>query len=184
VARVGPDYHVEVDGHFYSVPCLHARAQMDVRVTKATIEIFLRGQRVASHASCTAKGHHTTIDAHMPPAHREVAGWNAGTLSARAAAIGPHCEALVERLLGQRRHPQQAFRSCLGVLSLGQKYGIERLEAACARALKYSAVSWKSVQAILKNGLDQEPQSAQRTLDLPEHENLRGATYYQSNQVH
>lgn len=184
VARVGVDYHVEVDGHFYSVPCRYTRAQMDVRVTKATVEIFLRGQRVASHAASVLKGRHTTIDAHMPPAHREVAGWNVGTLSARAAAIGPRCEVLVERLLGQRRHPQQAFRSCLGVLSLGQKYGIERLEAACARALKHSAVSWKSVQAILKNGLDQEPQGAQRALDLPEHENLRGATYYGSNQVH
>jgi transposase len=184
VARVGVDYHVEVDGHFYSVPCQHARAQTDVRVTKATIEIFLRGQRVASHACSTFKGRHTTIDAHMPAAHREVAGWNADTLSTRAAAIGPRCEILVGRLLSQRRHPQQAFRSCLGVLSLGQKYGIERLEAACARALKHSAVSWKSVQAILKNGLDQEPQGPQRTLDLPEHENLRGATYYQSNQVH
>lgn len=106
------------------------------------------------------------------------------TLSTRAAAIGPRCKVLVGRLLSQRRHPQQAFRSCLGVLSLGQKYGIERLEAACARALKHSAVSWKSVQAILKNGPHHEPQSPQLTLDLPEHENLRGATYYQSNQVH
>ena len=184
VVRVGVDYHVEVDGHFYSVPCHHARAQTDVRVTKATIEIFLRGQRVASHACSTFKGHHTTIEAHMPAAHREVAGWNADTLSTRAAAIGPRCEALVGRLLSQRRHPQQAFRCCLGVLSLGQKYGIERLEAACARALKHSAVSWKSVQAILKNGLDQEQQDPQRTLDLPEHENVRGAAYYQSNQVH
>lgn len=91
---------------------------------------------------------------------------------------------MVERLLHQRRHPQQAFRSCLGVLALGQKYGITRLEAACARALKHSAVSWKSVQAILKNGLDLEPQTTQRTLDLPEHEILRGAAYYQSNQLH
>jgi transposase len=184
VARVSVDYHVEIDGHYYSVPCQHARAQVDVRVTKATVEVFQRGQRIASHAYCAFKGRHTTIDAHMPTAHREVAGWNAATLTARAAAIGPRCAVLIERLLRQRRHPQQAYRSCLGVLALGQRYGIERLEAACARALKYSAVSWKSVQAILKNGLDLQPQGAQRTLDLPEHENLRGAAYYQSNQLH
>lgn len=184
VARVGVDYHVEIDGHYYSVPCQHARAQVDVRVTKATVEVFQRGQRIASHAYCTFKGRHTTIETHMPTAHREVAGWNATTLTARAAAIGPRCAVLVERLLHQRRHPQQAYRSCLGVLSLGQQYGVERLEAACARALKYSAVSWKSVQAILKNGLDLQPQGAQRTLDLPEHDNLRGAAYYQSNQLH
>ena len=184
VARVGVDYHVDVDGHYYSVPCQHARAEVDVRVTKGTVEVFRRGQRIASHVHSPFKGRHTTIDGHMPPAHREVAGWNADTLTTRAIAVGPRCAVLVERLLHQRRHPQQAFRSCLGVLALGQKYGIARLEAACARALKHSAVSWKSVQAILKNGLDLEPQATQRTLDLPEHENLRGAAYYQSNQVH
>jgi transposase len=184
VARVGVDYHVELDGHYYSVPCQHARAEVDVRATKGTVEVFLRGQRIASHVYSGFKGRHTTIDTHMPAAHREVAGWNADTLTTRAAAVGPRCAVLIERLLHQRRHPQQAFRSCLGVLSLGQKYGIARLEAACARALKYSAVSWKSVQAILKNGLDLDPPAAQLTLDLPEHENLRGASYYQSNQLH
>ena len=184
VARVGVDYHVEVDGHYYSVPCQHARAQVDVRMTRSTVEVFQRGQRIASHAQCAFKGRHTTVAAHMPPAHREVAGWNAQTLTARAEAVGPRCAVLVERLLVQRQHPQQAFRSCLGVLSLGQKYGIGRLEAACARALKHSAVSWKSVQAILKNNLDLQQQDAQRTLDLPEHENLRGAAYYQSSQIH
>jgi transposase len=184
VARVGVDYHVEIDGHYYSVPCQHARAQVDVRVTQTTVEVFQRSQRIASHAYCTFKGRHTTIAAHMPAAHREVAGWNATTLAARAEAIGPRCAVLVERLLHQRRHPQQAYRSCLGVLSLGQRYGVERLEAACARALKHGAVSWKSVHAILKNGLDLQPQGAQRALDLPEHENLRGAAYYQSHQLH
>ena len=155
-----------------------------MRITRTTVEVYQRGQRIASHIQCAFKGRHTTIAANMPPAHREVAGWNAQTLTARAEAVGPRCAVLVERLLGQRQHAQQAFRSCLGVLSLGQKYGVERLEAACARALKHSAVSWKSVQAILKNGLDLQPQDAQRTLDLPEHENLRGAAYYQSSQIH
>lgn len=184
VARVGPDYHIDVDGHYYSVPCQHARAQVDVRVTKATVEIFLRGRRIASHASSSFKGRHTTINAHMPAAHREVAGWNAETLTAKAASVGPRCAVLFERLLHQRQHPQQAYRSCLGVLSLGQKYGIARLEAACARALKHNAVSYKSVQAILKNGLDLQPHTIQRSLELPEHDNLRGATYYQSHQLH
>lgn len=119
VARVGVDYHVEVAGHYYSVPCLYARSQVDVRMTRTKVEVFQRGQRIASHAQCDFQGRHTTIDAHMPPAHREVAGWNAQTLTARAEAVGPRCAVLVERLLGQRNHPQQAFRSCLGVLSLG-----------------------------------------------------------------
>lgn len=184
LARVGIDYHVEVDGHYYSVPYRHAREQVEVRMTAATIEVFHRGQRLASHVCSPFKGRHTTIDEHMPPAHREVAGWNADTLSQQAVAIGPRCAVLVERLLHGRRHPQQAFRSCLGVLRLGQQYGIERLEAACARALKHNAVSWKSLQSILKNGLDLQPQGPQRSLDLPEHENLRGAAYYQSKHLH
>jgi transposase len=166
------------------VPCQHARAQVRARVAGGTVELFLLGQRIASHVHSSAKGQHTTTDAHMPPAHREVVGWNADTFSARAAAVGPCCAALVARLLQQGRHPQMAFRSCLGVRSLGDKYGAARLEAAAARALKHSAVSWKSVQVILNNGLDVASLEAPGALELPEQENLRGAAYYQSNQLH
>jgi len=182
LARVGVDYHVEADGHYYSVPCQHARQQVDVRLTAATVEIFQRGARLASHARCAFKGRHTTIDAHMPPAHRAMAGVSAESLRSQAAGIGVHTETLVERLLHQRRHPQQAFRSCLGVLQLGRQFGAVRLEAACARALQHNALSWKSLQSILKHGLDQQkPETHQPALDLPEHENVRGAAYYQSN---
>lgn len=184
VARVGVDYHVEADGHYYSVSYRHAHAQVNVRLTAGTVEIFRRGQRLASHVRSTFKGHHTTVDEHMPPSHREVAGWNARTLTARAEAVGPRCAILIERLLGQRRHPQQSFRSCLGVLSLEPRYGTTRLEAACARAVKHSAVSYRSVYSILKNGLDQQPAPAQRSLDLPEHDNLRGAAYYRPTHLH
>lgn len=85
--------------------------------TRSTVEIFLRGQRIASRPGCTFKGRHTTVASHMPPAHREVAGWNAQTRTARAEIIGPRCAVLVQRLLDQRQHPQQAYRSCLGVLA-------------------------------------------------------------------
>ena len=164
------------------MPCKYARQQVDVRTTATTVEVFHRGTRLASHLHCTFKGRHTTIDAHMPPAHRAVAGVSAETLRGQAAAIGPRTEVLVERLLQQRRHPQQAFRSCLGVLRLGQEFGSLRLEAAFVRALKHNAVSWKSVQSILKHGLDQQIQAPdQRVLDLPEHENVRGAAYYQTS---
>jgi transposase len=133
LVRVGFDYHVEVDGHYYSVPFLHAREQVDVRTTTTTVEIFRQGQRLASHVLSCVKGHHTTIDAHMPPSHRAVAGITEESLRHQAMAIGPRTEELVDRLLQQRRHPQQAFRSCLGVLRLAQQFGIERLEAACIR---------------------------------------------------
>ena len=164
------------------MPCQHARQQVDVRLTDATVEMFQRGVRLSSHLRSTFKGRHTTTDDHMPPAHRAMAGVSAESLRSLAAAIGPRTETLVERLLHQRRHPQQAFRSCLGVLQLGRQFGSARLEAACARALKHNAVSWKSLQSILKHGLDQlAPDERQRVLDLPEHENVRGPAYYQSN---
>ena len=182
LARVGPDYHVEADGHYYSVPSEHARQKVDVRMTSATVEIFYRGSRLSSHLRSAFKGRHTTINEHMPPAHRAMAGVNAESLRSQAIAVGPCTEILVERLLHQRRHPQQAFRSCLGVLQLGRQFGNARLEAACARALKHNAVSWKSLQSILKHGLDQlAPDEHPRAHDLPEHDNVRGPAYYQSN---
>ena len=141
LARVGPDYHIEADEHYYSVLCQHARQQVDVRITAATVEVFYRGARLSSHLRSTFKGLHTTIDEHMPPAHRAVAGVSSESLRGQAAAIGPRTETLIELLLHQRRHPQQAFRSCLGVLQLGRQFGSARLEAACVRALKNNAIS-------------------------------------------
>lgn len=88
MARVGVDYHVEVAGHYHSVPCQHARAQVDVRVTRTTVEVFQRGQRIASHVQCAFRGRHMTVAAQMPAAHPEVADWNAPTLKARAEAVG------------------------------------------------------------------------------------------------
>lgn len=110
-------------------------------------------------------------------------GWNATTLGPRAATVGPRCALLVERLLRQRRHPQQSFRSCLGVRSLVHKYDITRLEAAAARERKQTVLSWKSLRAVLKNGLDMETPEPQPGLDPPEDEHLCGAAYYQSNQL-
>lgn len=120
VVRVGVDYHMEVDGHYYSLPCQHARAQVRVRMRLATVGLLQRGQRIASHVQCALKGQNTTVASHMPPAHRALAGWNTQTLAARAESVGPSCRVLVERLLGQREHPQGELRSCLGVLSLGR----------------------------------------------------------------
>lgn len=110
VMRVGVDYNVEVAGHDYSVPCQHARTQVDVRVTRTTVEVFQRGQRIASHAQCAVKGRHTTVAPHISAAHREVAGWNAQTLAAQAESAGPRCALLIQRLPGQRQHPQQTLR--------------------------------------------------------------------------
>jgi transposase len=125
-ARVGADYHVEVDGHFCSVHYRHAREPVEVRFTQSTIEIFLRGQRLAAHARSFLKGRHTTIHAHMPPAHQAVTdGWDSDRLKAWAASFGPHTAAVVTHLLGRYRHPQQGYRASLGVV-LGRARGVHR----------------------------------------------------------
>ena len=124
-ARVGIDYHVDGDGHYYSVPYRFAREKVDVRMTASIVEVFHRGTRIASHTRSWVKGHHTTIDGHMTPGHLEVKGWNATRLVDWAARIGPHTKAVVESILHQRRHPQQGYRACLGILRMGKAFGDE-----------------------------------------------------------
>jgi transposase len=179
VLRVGIDYHVELIGHYYSVPYRFAREQVDSRLTATPVELFHRGTRIASHVRNDARGRHTTIDAHMTPAHQAVQGWNAPRLLEWAGRIGPHVKAVVESILHQRRHPQQGYRACLGILRLGKTFGEDRLEAACERAIAIDALSYSSLKSILKNGLDKKPVNAPAQTCLPlEHANVRGPDYY------
>jgi transposase len=180
VARIGPDYHVELDQHYYSVPYRYAREQVDVRHTTNTVEIFHRGQRIAAHGKSARRRYHTTIDAHMPPEHLAVAkGWDPERLRNWAADIGPHTAAVIQHLLGARKHPQQSYRTCLGVLRMGKDYGRDRLEAACRRAIDLKAPNYKFIDSTLKNGLDREPEPATGQADLPlVHANVRGPSYY------
>jgi transposase len=183
-ARVGIDYHVEVVGHYYSVPYRFARQQIEARITAATVEAFHRGQRIAAHGRSLQKGHHTTLTAHMPPAHQAIGGWNDQRLLDWAMRIGPHTQAAVRVMLGARKHPQQSYRACLGVLRLATSFGDERLEAACSRALSLNAASYRSIHSILKHGLDRLDANRKRATtatqaSLPlEHANVRGPDYY------
>jgi transposase len=178
-AKVGPDYHVEVRGHYYSVPYQLVREKLDVRVADLTVECFLRGRRVASHVRSFRLGGYTTIPEHMPRAHREYLEWTPERLVSWAKKTGPETARLVEEIMASRPHPQQGFRSCLGLLSLGKTYGPERLEAACRRALFIRGLSYKSVKSILASGLDDKPLPSPKPTQLVlAHENIRGADYY------
>ena len=178
-ARVHIDYHVEVDGHYYSVPHTLVKRQLDVRYSTTTVECFHQGQRVASHVRSALKGRHTTVAEHMPKAHREYAQWTPQRLIAWAQKTGPATASLIETILRRRKHPQQGFRTCLGILRLSQSYGEERLEAACRRALLIGAYSYKSLDSILRNGLDRQTTDPQQELSLDvEHDDIRGAHYY------
>jgi transposase len=181
-ARVNIDYHIEVDHHYYSVPYPLVHEKLDVRFTDTSVEVFSKGRRVASHRRSYRQGAHTTLREHMPKSHQRYLEWTPSRLIRWAGQIGPHTQNLVACILENRPHPEQGFRSCLGLLRLRKTYSPERLEAACARALQMKAYSYKNVDSILKNGLDRQPltpASSQTPLPLLEHENLRGREYYQ-----
>ena len=176
--RVAPDYHVEVDGHWYSVPYRLIRELVDVRLAGATVEIFHKGQRVASHARAPNRRGHTTIAEHMPSAHRRHGQWTPQRLLAAAARIGPSTVAFFEAVMADRPHPEQGFRTCLGILSLAKSYGPERLEAACRRGLAIKARSVASIRSILTTGLDRA--FVDEGPDHPplRHGNIRGQGYF------
>jgi len=181
-AKVSIDYHIEVDHHYYSVPYQLIHERLDVRLTQTTVEILFRGRRVALHRRSSLRAKHTTLAEHMPKSHQKYLQWTPSRLIRWAGQIGPHTQNLVACILENRPHPEQGYRSCLGLLRLGKRYCPERLERACARALAFRAYSYKNVESILKNRLDQQPLDAclpQPRPRLTEHQNLRGKNYYQ-----
>jgi transposase len=177
-AQVGIDYHVEWDRHYYSVPYRYARQSVDVRSTATTVEIFRQGERVASHPRSPLPGRHTTIEAHLAPAHQVVMGWNAPRFLDWAARVGPHTQTVIERVLQSRAHPQQSYRSALGILRLAKAYGQDRLEAACQRAVRIQAVTYRSIASILKHGLDRQTATPVQAPLPMDHANVRGPEYY------
>jgi transposase len=179
LVRVHIDYHVEYEGHYYSVPYTLVGEQLDARATATTVELFRRGVRVAAHQRSYERGRHTTVMEHMPKAHQKHAEWSPQRITSWAATVGPMTAKLVEAILADRPHPEQGYRSCLGIFRLGKRYGQERLEAACARAYAVGARSYRHVDSILRNGLDRVAEGEQAPeAALPPHVNIRGRDYY------
>ena len=178
-ARVAPDYHIELQRHFYSVPSRLIRQVVEARITQSTVEVFYRGVRVASHARSSVQHRHTTIPEHMPSAHRRYALWTPARLIAAAEKIGPSTTALCEAIMRAKPHPEQGFRSCLGILTLERAYGPVRLEAACQRGITIGAVSYRSIASILKTGLDKAflPDATPEAAPI-QHGNIRGRGYF------
>ena len=178
-ATVNVDYHIEVDRHYYSLPHTLIKKKIDVRITNNTIECFYKSKRVASHIRSSHKGRHSTVKEHMPKSHQKWAQWTPDRFIRWAGKIGVHTQKLIENVLNSRAHPQQGFRSCLGILRLGKSYGDDRLEAACRRAVSIGGTSYRSVESILKHNLDQKPLPDQSSKSPPiDHTNIRGARYY------
>ncbi len=180
-ARVHIDYHVQVQKHYYSVPYPLVKQELDVRLAANTIEMFRNGQRVASHVRSRKKGGFTTLSEHMPVHHQQYAKWTPERLVRWAEETGSQTAKVIETILQSRPVPQQGFRSCLGIMGLGKSYGQDRLEAACKRALALNTTGYKSIQSILKTGLDSQPLPGKpdKQMELPiDHDNIRGPGYY------
>lgn len=176
--RVNLDYHVEVDGFYYSVPHALIRVELDVRITTRTIELFHRGRRVAAHQRRWGGARHGTDPDHMPSAHRRYAEWTPERFRRWAAKIGPNTEGLVTAVLANRPHPEQGFRTCLGILRLYRGIDPARAEAISARALDIGALTYKSVASILTHKLDSAAPSIRTPATLFDHQNLRGSRYF------
>jgi transposase len=178
-ARVHIDYHIAEDDRFYSVPYQLLKQEVEVRRSGAIVEIYRKGERVASHTVVAAKYGRSTQDAHMPQSHREYAGWTPERMLAWVANTGPCTRQVGQTILSSHAHPQQGFRSCLGLIRLSNSYGAERTEAACRKALAMHAANYKVVKTILVNNVDKQPDKPIEAPVAPvEHQNIRGAGYY------
>lgn len=180
-ARVHIDYHIALDDRFYSVPYTLLKQEVEVRRSGAIVEVYHKGERIASHTAVTAKYGRSTQDMHMPESHKQYAGWTPERLLAWVANTGPYTRQVGETILASHAHPQQGFRSCLGLIRLSSSYGAERTEAACRKALTMQAANYKSVKAILANNADKQPDKpVEAPVPSVEHQNIRGADYYRA----
>jgi hypothetical protein len=179
-ARVNIDYHVAFEGHYYSVPHQHVGEPVELRITATTLEVLLRRVRIAAHARSHRAGGFTTVAEHMPASHREHRQWSPGKLIAWAERIGAATAAVVRWQMEHRPHPEQGYRSCLGLMRLAREYSPERLEAACARAQSIRAPHYRSVKSILECGLDRQDSTllGGAPAAMPSHDNVRGPGYY------
>jgi transposase len=177
--RVGVDYHIDIDAHYYSVPYRFFRAEVDVRLTARGVEIFHKGERIAVHVRSSGNRKHTTLSEHMPSSHRRYAGWTIERIREDAGKIGKATAALCEQILESRPHPEQGYRACLGIVRLVGSYGAARVEAAAEHAIEIGARTYGSVKSILDNKLDRRPAPRRPADAAPiRHSNIRGPRYY------
>ncbi|HKY31709.1 MAG TPA: IS21 family transposase [Candidatus Polarisedimenticolia bacterium] len=176
---VSIDYHVEVEHNLYSVPHQLHGERVEARYTATTVELWFKSTRVASHLRLTGRRGYSTLREHMPASHRAHAEWTPSRVIAWADKTGPATGHLAAAILKNRPHPEQGYRSCLGLMRLGRTHGDARLEAACRRALQLKAYSYTSVKNILAAGLEHQPlESEAEQATLPAHDNVRGPAYY------
>lgn len=185
--KLGVDYHVRYDDHFYSGPYQLVKEELWLRASGQMISLYFKGNRVASHARSFKKWNKTTLPEHMPSHHRAYAEWTPQRILNWVKTIGPSAVQVVEKMMSEKTHPEQAFQSALGIISLAKKYGSERVEKASIKALKIKSHSYHTLKTMLKNNMEDvdtlpnkvaEPSELNEQLGLFAKENLRGQSYY------
>lgn len=177
-ARVNMDYHIEFEKSYYSVPYQLRKESVDIRYTNTVIEVFSKNKRVAMHVRSTKQGGFSTIPEHMPKSHASYLKWTPQRIIQWAYKNGPKTGQLVMGIMNSRRHQEQGFRACMGIMRLGKQYSFDRLEMACERAINIKSFSYKSVESILKQGLDKVPLHEDEAAVPVSHGNIRGKDYY------
>lgn len=178
-AKVNLDYHIEVEGHYYSVPYRFVQCPVEVKVSEKLVEIFHQHQRIACHPRSRVRYRHTTLPVHMPPEHWAYKSQSKDGFVSWAERIGSQTKAQVQAIFESKEHEEQAFRTLKGLQQLAGKYGKDRLEAACHTANVLGLVGLKRLRSLLKHRLEQAPLDAPMPSTAPvEHANLRGAQYY------
>ena len=177
-AKANIDYHVELEGCYYSIPYKYRGMELVIRYTESTVEIFHSHRRIAVHNKLLKKRHTSTIKEHMPSWHREYLDWSPSRILNWAGSMGSSCREICKRILESQEHPEQGYRSCIGIIHLEKKYFRERLENACRRALDIGGISYKSIKSILDKGLDLQKLSVRTDCTEIKHGNIRGSDYY------
>ena len=182
-ARVNIDYHIEYDKHYYSVPHMLVKREVEVRASSQMVNLYAAGKRVACHVRSHQPAGHSTLKEHMPQSHRHQADWTPERFEQWAADIGTATHSIVKMQLNSKVHPEQSFRSVMALLSLAKQYDRVRLERACQRAIDIGSPTRTSVQSILKRGIDKLSTEVQQEMfnddeHLSTHDNIRGSQYF------
>lgn len=183
---VQKNYHIEFDHYHYSVPCALVGKRVDVHQVNGIIEIYLDGVHVCRHPKRPATHGYETNKEHMPATHAYAKGLSPAWLILKGGEVGPNTSSVVKRALESRKHPEQAFKAAQGIIALERKYGKERLENACVRALYHNCCEYRAVKSILEKNLDAEnlPDEIERDTSNIHHTNVRGASYYSQSKIH
>ena len=179
-AKISIDYHIEYAGHYYSVPFHLYPAEVMIRASEKTVEIFQDGKSVALHPRTHIIGGHSTLKEHMPADHQFYREWSPERFIHWAEKIGPETTKIVQIELNSSQHPEQAYRACLGILGFAKKHTPGRLESACHYALANEIHSYRGIKNILVNQIDHlsSPEGTSQPSLLPTHPNIRGKAYY------